>query len=165
MMSKNELIASLTRETEVCKHLHSKMSADQADYRLGEGMRNNLELLQYLTFCAEGPAHAMISGDWSGIMQYQERASQVTFESFPSAMDSQLEATKSMISDLSDEDLARESVLPWGDTITVGAGLIDMSLKFLTAYKLQLFCHLKANGQTELGTMNAWLGMDAPPAE
>ncbi len=42
---------------------------------------------------------------------------------------------------------------------TLGLAILNGPLKWLTAYKLQLFLYAKACG-AEIGTANAWAGMD-----
>ena len=49
-----------------------------------------------------------------------------------------------------------ETRSPWGQAI------FATSVRFLCAYRMQLFLYIKQCGATELGTSNAWLGMDAP---
>ena len=67
----------------------------------------------------------------------------------------------------------QEPVLPEGKQIDMGDmgtytlkdWLLRTSLKFLTAYRMQLFLYLKQTTHPEMSTSNCWLGQDAPPAE
>ena len=164
MFTKAQFLDSIRNEVNLCKHIHTKLSAENADYRPGEGTRSTLELMRYLTWCGIAPMEGFLRDDWSVVGQYQEKQSEVTFENFGERMDQQMQQIESALAKVSDEDLSNRRVkFPFGDMeFALGESLVNMPLKFMAAYRLQLFNHAKVNGHPELGTFNAWLGCDAP---
>lgn len=58
-----------------------------------------------------------------------------------------------------------DAALPWGEPVKAGAALINMPLKCLVAYRMQLFLYAKLVGLTELGSANCWVGVDMPDPE
>ncbi len=165
MFSRDAFLSTVAREVEIVKHLNDKLSGDQLTYRPAEGMRNTLELLQYLTFCAIGPAQALIDDDWTSIATLAAEAKKVTAASFGADMDHQLDAVTTLVSGLDAETLVTPRTMPWGEKTEVGRGLVDFPMRFLTAYRMQLFVYAKASGSAGLSTSNCWLGTDpAAPA-
>lgn len=162
MFSPKDFLASVAHETNVILHLAKKIDPGQLDYRLGEGIRTSLELLQYLTHCGSTPLVCLVEGDWAIASQRGEKTKSVTLENFEAAMKAQLQEMEAAIGGMSEQDFAREVALPWGVQQPLGAALVDTSLKFLASYRFQLFLHAKAAGKPDLSTMNAWLGMDRP---
>jgi hypothetical protein len=63
---------------------------------------------------------------------------------------------------MSDADF-RAEVDMFGQKSSRGAFIVNLVLAGCAAYRTQLFLYLKACGREELGTMNLWAGMDAPP--
>jgi hypothetical protein len=51
----------------------------------------------------------------------------------------------------------------FGPPTSRGAFIVNLLMGGHAAYRTQLFLYLKACGREELGTMNLWGGMDAPP--
>lgn len=166
MFSKENFLDAIATETRLCKHLHGKIDDDQLDYRPGEGMRTSLELLRYLTYNAAGPMHSLIHGSWDSMGARIEQASTMTAAEFPGRMDAQLAECRELAAGLSAEDLeSRRVTLPWGEEGMLGSVLVNIVLRFLTAYRMQLFLYAKASGHPELSTHNCWLGADAPAAQ
>ncbi len=60
------------------------------------------------------------------------------------------------------EDLETETVYPWGEKVKLGRALLEAPLKYLTAYRMQLFLYAKQSG-AEVGTANNWRGVDPKP--
>jgi hypothetical protein len=48
---------------------------------------------------------------------------------------------------------------------TLGRALVETTLKWLTAYRMQLFLYAKASGNEKIGTANNWAGVDYEEAE
>lgn len=162
IITKQQLIDSLVFECNVLKHLGSKVRPDLLDYRPREGMRSTLELLQYTSHLAKGSLRGIILGNWDSEKR-QAEAKKVTLENFSQAMDAQIDEIRSILSEASDEDLQNKEIqFPWGGSTLVGIGIINSALKFLTAYKMQLFLYLKING-IPLATPNLWRGADPEP--
>jgi hypothetical protein len=163
MFDRDQFLASVDREARICSHLHGKLDPAGANEAPGEGMRTPLELLRYLTRCGAAPLRAIVNGSWATIQADARKNDDMTFGEFPHRMQEQVDEIRKILSDLSAEDLAGKDVaLPWGETMKMGAALVNTSLKFLTAYRMQLFLYAKQRGRPELMTMNCWLGQDPP---
>ena len=61
-----------------------------------------------------------------------------------------------------DEELAKVINLYGMGDKTKGVYLVENLLKWLAAYKMQLFLYVKANGNASIGTSNLWGGVDMP---
>lgn len=163
MFSKSDLIASLRHEAQVCKHLFTKIPEGALSYRPTEDQRSLQQLLQYLTVCVRVPLECMLSCDWSKAKAEVEKSSAVAVEDFPAAMDRQIEQAESILSEITENELLnREVALPLGRTAVLGPALVNLPLKFITAYRMQLFLYMKGAGVKDLSTSNCWFGIDRP---
>ena len=163
MFSKSYYLESVAFETNVCKHLFAKIPDGGLEYRPSDNQRSTLELLQHLTMCVLAPAKGLVNSDWSHAQADNEHSKSITADGFCAAMDQQLQAVKDLLEPLSGDDMQRDASLPIGGSTGLGKGLVNFSLKFISAYRLQLFVNIKAAGAPDLTTMNAWFGMDKPP--
>jgi hypothetical protein len=166
MITKGQFLSSLRHETEVIKHLAAKIPPDGYGYRPSPAQRTMLELLRYMTRMAIVPAIHAVRGGWEHAEELERSAAEVTPESFDSEMDEQFRMLEELIENEVDDREAetKPSTMPWGTPTTVGAGLMDMTLKCLVAYRMQLFLYVKAAGVADLGPANCWAGVDRPPA-
>lgn len=164
MYTTMDFLETIEQETKICKHLFTKIPNGNYDFRPSDNQRSTLELLQYLTMCVKVPAKGLIQNDWSWIQDAIAESKQITAEQFCDAMDQQLHDVKTMVNALSDEDLKRMTTTPMKTETKLGKGLVNLCLRFITAYKLQLFLHAKAAGGENLTTANAWMGKDRPAA-
>ena len=82
---------------------------------------------------------------------------------FVEAMDRQKAELIAFFAALTDERLAAEAPLPGGAKQPLAVALMNGPMKWLTAYKLQLFLYAKATGVHDISTSNAWRGVDMPP--
>ncbi len=163
MFSRDDFLDAIATETRLCIHLHGKIDDDQLEYRPVDGMRTSLELLRYLTYAAAGPMDSLVHGTWDAMGARVEKASTMAAAEFPERMEAQLEECRKIVAGLSDEDLGNRRVtLPWGEEGILGPVLVSLCLRFLTAYRMQLFVYAKAGGHPELSTYNCWMGIDAP---
>ena len=161
MLNKEQFLAAIDTEISIIKHLIQKIEATHLEYRPAENMRSTMELLQYLTFCGILPSKAAVEKNWDMAKSYMEKAAALTFEEIVPALDEQSKEMHLLLANVSEEQFQSEEITyPWGGTDKLGAGIVNMSLKFISAYKLQLFVYLKAAGLSDLNTMNAWLGQD-----
>lgn len=164
MLTKQQFLDSIQHETRVIQHLLSKLKPEQFEYCPGEKMRTTLELLRYLSVCAVTPAKAILQNDWSLARKIAEETQNLGAEDIHHALDKQFSDLQDILKNINDEELqTREAALPWGKKEALGAALVDTSLKFLSAYKLQLFLYAKMSGSSELATINCWVGMDQLP--
>ncbi len=161
MLDKNDLLDSILRECKVCAHLFTKIPEGGLEYRPTPGQRNTLELLRYLSFCGVAATRTMVTGTWDEYKALEARASEMGPDEFPAAMERQQSELKAAFAEISDDDFAnKEATLPWGNTVTLGQALLDLSLLWMCAYRMQLFLYCKAAGNDEINTANCWMGVD-----
>ena len=163
MLNTEELKSALSDEIRIIRHLATKVDPAKLDWRPTEGQRSTKELLRYLALVGIGPVKAMLAGDWAVIGGMDEKLEGMGLEGFDAAMESQERELHADVDGLGDSGLVeREGKMPWGDSLPMGKAIFTTSLRFLCAYRMQLFLYIKQSGAHELGTSNAWLGMDAP---
>lgn len=165
MLTKDQVRDAMLRECDICVHLFSKLGPGSFEYRPSEKQRSTLELLRYLSICGEAGLDCMAHGDWKRFAGHSERAKEMGPEAFPAAMERQKAAIEAFFAATSEETLrTQDAPLPGGrGMMPLGAAILNGPFKWLSAYKLQLFLYAKANGAA-IGTVNAWAGMDMPPA-
>ena len=163
MLNKNDLLDSLLREVEVVRHLVDKVPAGGWDHKPTENQRSTLEVARYLSFCGVGACYALVDGNWDRYKAWSEQTENLTPEEIPAALDRQRDALKKEFAAISDDDFANKKVThPLGTEMTLGQGILDMSVKWMTGYRMQLFLYAKSAGNADLGTFNCWVGQDAP---
>lgn len=161
MSARDHLRDSVLFECDIATHLHGKLPDGALDYRPTPDQRSTLELLRYLAFCGIGSARAMADGEWATYKAWSEKTSDMAAEDFPRAMAEQKEALRELFDGLTDEQLGTvESTLPWGEKVPLGRALAETTLKWLAAYRMQLFLYAKAAGNHDIGTANCWAGVD-----
>ena len=147
MFDRQQFLASMRGETEICKHLYGKIPAGTLDYRPGENMRTTLELLRYLPLCGRVPTTCFIHDSWGNVKEMIATTATMDAAEFPARMDAQMKAVEDELAGVSDEDLLNRTVTaPWGGELALGQALIECSLKFMAAYRMQLFLYAKAAG-------------------
>ena len=160
-MNKDLLLKSLVKEMNICRRLYTRVPPDQFDFRPKEGMRSTLELLQYLSWCGSGMILFWSQKEETDFRVFFApliaKSKEMAAADFMEIMDKQIETGSSLISRITDEDLnKREVILPSGEKTFLGHGIIDTSVKWTTAYKLQLYLYLKLSTDQKLGTPDAW---------
>ena len=164
MISKDQLADAMLRECDIISHLHTKLDPAQLDYRPSAEQRSTLELLQYLSIVGIAGSRCMAAGDFNLFKEFSERASTVTLDSFAGAMDKQKKELRELFAGFDEKLLETQAApLPGGGEAPLGLAIMLGPIKWLAAYKLQLFLYAKASGATELGTANAWAGVDPTP--
>ena len=164
MITKTQLQQSLLLECDICLHLFTKLEAGSMDYRFTAKQRSTLELLQYLSFCGIAGMRCMAEANWKLFGELAAAAKTMTAGEFPARMHGQKEAIEAFLVSASEAELStREVKLPGGAVQPLGLAIINAPLKWLAAYKLQLFLHAKATSAPEIGTANAWRGIDWKP--
>ena len=162
MITKEELIESMLHEIRVIQYLAAKVPAGGYDWRPSPGQRSVLELLQYLTRAGTGTLLALINGNRDHFAALFERSESTTPLNFADHMDAQAAEIRSAIEGVSQERLTNERAAPpWGEPkSSLAAAIMNSSVKFLAAYRMQLFLYLKQMGLSELGTRQNWAGRD-----
>jgi hypothetical protein len=161
MITKDQLAASMLHECDIIEHLYRKLPHDSLDYRPSASQRSTLELLRYVAMCGIGGIRSLSEGNWRIFNEYAKRLESMAGDSFPEALTRQREEIRGFFAGTSDEELmTRQARLPTGVIQNLGLAVINGPLKWLSAYKLQLFLYAKATGARDIGTSNAWAGID-----
>lgn len=162
MYAKKQLLASIAHETKVIKHLATQIPAGQLEYRPTPAQRSTLELLRYLTIAAHSATRYAVEGNWEWWDELEKPANAVTPATFAKAMDRQRNAITRILKPFGDAKLAKRPSKTWGGTkLPLGEALVEMALKPLVAYRMQLFLYAKASGAAHLTTSDCWAGKPA----
>ncbi len=161
MYTKENLKASITHEINVIKHLFSKIPEGQMGYKPTEKQRTMLELLKYLCALTPATVEMVYTAEPKVFMDIQKTATEtVTAENFIEKLDMGATEAMATLDKFTEEDLATVvNIFGMGDK-TKGVYLVDTIVKWLSAYKLQLFLYIKSSGNTDIGTSNVWGGFD-----
>jgi hypothetical protein len=131
------------------------------DYRPTEGQRSTLELLRYLATVGEASTTCILSGNWDSYPEIAGRSKEMTANEFPQLMDQQIANLEGIFENLTDEELVtRKAKHVTGDEFSLAEGILELPLKWLTGYRMQLFLYAKQAGNTSINTSNNWLGVD-----
>lgn len=161
-MYKQHLLNNIEKEINICRRLYTKLDASKMDYKPGEGVRTTLELLQYLTGAGTIMPDYWLNANGADFMAYYggraAAAKAIPHEKFLSVMDEQLITVRKLFEQISEEDLhEKEVVFPWnGVRAPLGQAIIASSIKWLAAYKLQLFLYVKLSANKQVATADAW---------
>ena len=163
MPTKDDLVSTLHLECDAAKHLFAKLPRKDWEatlaYRPTPGQRSTLELLRYLSFCGAGACHAALDGGWDNYQKLAKRAESLTAEAFPAAMDRQKQEIADLLAPLSGKDLAsRMTKNPTGQEMSLGRAFLDMPVRWLVGYRMQLFLYARALG-ADLWTPDCWYGV------
>ncbi len=159
LLTRQQLLDSIHHECSIIRHLGAKVEGEHLSYRPTEGQRSLQELLEYLTYCAVVPTRYCLTNNWDHSEQYAQQAVGVALSEFEERMLRQEEEIIALVSSFGDDDWLRPTAMPWGSECRLGEGLVNMPLKVLVAYRMQLFLYLKACG-VAIGPPNCWVGMD-----
>ena len=165
MITKDQLAQSMLRECDILVHLHSKLRDGALEYQPSAEQRTTLALLRYVAICGAAGIRCMTEGNWKLFGGYTEQVKEMSGEEFPAAMARQKQEISDFFASVSEETLeTQEAPMPGGSTLPLGAAIMNGPLKWLAAYKMQLFLYAKATGAMELKTSNLWRGTDPKPA-
>ncbi len=163
MISRDQLLATMRHETNVIKHLATKVPPGALEWRPTPKQRSTLELLRYLTTCGIVPVKAMIDGGWDHAPAIEKASESVAPAEFAAAMDAQMAEIERAVRAVPEADfLTKDATMPWGAPTKLGIALVDCGVKPLVAYRMQLFLYAKESGASDLGPANCWVGVDAP---
>ena len=167
-MYKQQLLNNIEKEINICRRLYTKIPPGQINYRPKEGVRSILELLQYLSVIGSTMPRYWLKKDETDFSTFfgatTEAAKAMPYERFLPNMDEQIATIKNIFSQISEEDLLNKEVTyPWnGVKAPFGEAIIATSIKWLSAYKLQLFLFIKLCGDEQLTTADAWVLTELP---
>jgi len=161
-MYKQHLLNNIEKEINICRRLYTRIQPVQMDFRPKEGIRSILELLQYLGIIGSCMLSYWLKkedADFNTFFGTKTIAAKaMPHEQFLIVMDGQMATIKGLFNQISEEDLLhKEITYPWGGKAPLGEGIIATSIKWLAAYKLQLFLFIKLSGEQKLTTADAWV--------
>lgn len=166
MITKSDVLNAMRDEIKIIKHLGTKVKEEHLAYQPSANQRTLLQLLQYLSYCGLGSAVFIVTGTRDHAKQMTEDSQKVNLSNFSQAMDNQMLKIEEALKNYDDKALSeKEFTMPTGDKTKAGFALINRTLKFLVAYRMQLFLYIKSAGVTNIGSSNCWAGVDAPVAK
>ena len=163
-MYKQHLLQNLQREIFLLKQLAPFIEERDLDYRPTEKMRSTIELMQYLSTIGAVMLRWFLKNDltpdeWTKIRDYRKT---LTRENFKERLDKQMEEILVYMNSITEEDLNKMEVeLPSKEKMVLGTAIINAPIKWLAAYRMQLFTYLKMNGRHDISTKEAWTVMEA----
>ena len=160
MITKDQFIGSLNHELTVIQHLATKLTPEMLEYRPSPAQRSTLELMQYLGHIFTTCITLNLNGSSAGYPELFAVGATVNFENFQEKIEAQKADIAARIGALTDEELA-EVYEMFGATFPRAVHLLGV-MNIASAYKMQLFLYIKANGVTTIGTANLWGGYDMP---
>lgn len=160
-MYKQHLLNNIEKEINICRRLYTKIPPDQINFRPKEGVRSTLEILQYLCFIGSSSLVYWVRESDTDFMTFfgpkSIASKSIPAENFLTLMDEEMTTIRDVFNEINEEDLFhKEITFPWGTKAPLGEGIIGTSIKFLSAYKLQLFSYIKLSTDQKLGTADAW---------
>lgn len=161
-MYKQHLLNNIEKEINICRRLYTRISPDQISFRPKEGIRSTLELLQYLGCIGSMMLSYWLKKDDTDFNTFYgskiSLSKAMPYEQFLIVMDEQVATIRDLFNQISEEDLfQKEIIYPWNDVkAPLGEAIISTSIKWLAAYKLQLFLFIKLSGDEQLTTVDAW---------
>lgn len=157
MFSSEAFIHSYSTESDICIRLAGKMPAGGLDYRPTPGQRNTVELLRYLSKGPYNGVRRIVAGDWTLGKPAVELSKDMPASDFAAQMQWQKEEVARLVRGADPVDLERGTMLlPWGETAIKGEALVNLPLKWLVGYRMQLFLYLKSAGASQLATPDLW---------
>ena len=160
MISKEWLADAMVRDCKIFVHLHSKTPADLQDWRPSPSQRTVMELLRYVAVSPISYLKNYLEPEAGWRDKYLVIGNAVTFDEFPARMGQTQHEILEFFQEVSAEALiARKVKTPAGEEMPLAQAILNGPLKWLPAYKMQLFLYLKQNG-IQLGTPNLWRGVD-----
>jgi hypothetical protein len=161
MLDKNDVRDVMLKECDICIHLFSKLNAEALDYRPTPKQRSTLELLRYLTHCGTSGVRMLVEGNYESFKAADAASAKMAAEEFPAAMARQKRELIELFDRITPQQFDTQQVKePTGETVVLGRGLLDCPLRWLTAYRMQLFLYTKITSNADLWTPNCWMGAD-----
>lgn len=160
-MLKETLQKNIVKDLKVVRRLITKISPETVDFRPVENVRSMLEVLQYLSSCSTNIIRFWYNEDQSDPRGFLTKLRKddpiVTLENAISIFDAQIAFVDELFASISEEDIqSKEVTYPWGGKGTLGEGIIETSIKWLAAYKMQLFLYIKISSGQNITTPDLW---------
>ncbi len=161
MITKQQFIDSCLKEVRIYKHLYGKIVPGTMDFRPTEKQRTLKELLQFLMHAFAFEVKGIEVGTIGDFAAGAKEAALVSPELFLEKMDELGEVIKSTVEKLNDEQLNEEiDLFGHGMKQTRATWLLELILKNMVGYKMQLFLYIKQTGNDSIGTADVWRGQD-----
>ena len=162
MISPDQFIRLIQKEINLIISLSKNIQQEQLSYKPKDSMRSMQELMQYLTGCGYYYAAYWKTNGEISVADYfkeiREKAIPVTLENFEEKMKQELDWIKTLVHSYNQDEWQHKMVkFPWGEEAPLGEAMIETSLKWLTAYKYQLFVYIKISGDIPLSTRDVWV--------
>ncbi len=163
MITPQLLIDALANEFRIMKHLWSKVTAENKDFKLTPSQRSTEEVEQYILSSFPVQISLMVAGkrDNEIATNYSKQFENFSYTDFSKELDNALVKISAEILSLQDTQRQERITIRWMEGPRTRF-LNDYLLTFLGAYKMQLFLQLKASGLTDLWSLNLWAGIDEP---
>ncbi|BDD11519.1 hypothetical protein FUAX_39510 (plasmid) [Fulvitalea axinellae] len=167
MISKTELRDSIIHELDTVEWLYAKTPAKHYGFRPEQSMWSVGEVLRTLSFIGIYTAEALRDNDFktkshNRYYEMKKRAFEMNLETdFEKASIAQKEALFLFFENLKESQYEQEAWHPLLDKKPLNEALLEITLKFLTGYKTQLFTYLRMLGEPLVGA-DTWAGRDAP---
>lgn len=164
MVTKNDLRDMLIHEYRVIRQLIPKIPEGSEDFRLSPPQRSTMELLHYLAIVGPGVLHAANDGGFGWYVENKGKLEGMTLADAPQYMDGAIAEMEHLFEQWTEEDLATRDVsVPRLGDWKLGTWILHSACRWVPAYKLQLFHHAKAAGNTDIGTWDAWMDDGSSP--
>lgn len=159
---KDLIISAIAREIAVIVPLGKQVKREDLSFRLFKGGRTIEETMRYLTWCSVSITKYYLDNETSlqqAYTHYQKKYESYPIEEFIPVMYKQFKEIRLLFTEVTDEDLKYKQVdTAWKETMPLGEAILQTTLKYLTAYRMQLFLMLKAAGHNDLNTLDCWIG-------
>lgn len=159
---KYQILNSIVREITIIVELSTRVKPENEHVKLFEEARSIKELLHYLTWCSVSTAHYYIDDNTTlqqSYQLYESKYASYPISQFAAAMFAQFKEIRILFTKIEDQDLKTKQVkVAWGETMTMGEAMLHTTVKYLTAYRMQLFLSLKMAGEKDLDTIDCWIG-------
>ena len=160
-MLKEILHKNIVKDLKVIRRLTTLITPYTIDYRPDDHLRSIQEVLQYLSSCSTNIIRFWYSKNQSDprgfLTQLRKKDPIVTLENAISIFDAQIVLVDELFANITEDDIQnKEVVYPWGGKGTLGEGIIETSIKWLAAYKMQLFITIKIASGKDLKTPDLW---------
>jgi hypothetical protein len=156
-MNKLEFLRSVEREYFIIKLIYEQLAPGDLAFRTTANQRSIEELLRYLSWCGYEAVRKALAGKDYVESKHKKAAETYPIDTFPGQVNEQFNLIIKAIGQISDEDWRNRPSQYWGgQEASLQAALVETTLKWLTAYRMNLFLFAKAAGHAELDRKICW---------
>ena len=143
---------SIHREINIITHLASCVNSDQLDYRPLKNQRSIKELLIYLSICGYFGLQSIIHETRDSEFQ-KNQENEFSLDSYGLLQTRQKQKIDNWFSR---KDLPNLGKLYWGEEVDLDIAVVEVPLKWLVAYRMNLFLWAKESGANHLDRTDCW---------